>query len=254
MARLQSELGLAIAPGKESAAFSQRSDLVQLGFLSLSLLLGRRVNAADYPVHIDRLVSECSQVASEKSAEAAWLRRWIERALQIGPNPFRSAQEAQDTLSELSDAGDLQPATTTERPARPTIVPPVTAHETTHASAPTPAMGVPAPVALAAAAAAMPRDAPRHLKRRRRRPAVGIKMPAIAALDHHDAKRKAIAAIVQAADAAAASRPESVDPPPAKPAAVARPLKNMHRMSHPRRFRPRPCRRRCTSRPSPRRS
>jgi hypothetical protein len=90
-------------------ALDERGDLIQLGFLALSVLLGRRLNPLDYPVSIEALVGESAQMASGHTAEAAWLRRWIERALQVGPDPFASAQEANDTVGELSEAGLLQP-------------------------------------------------------------------------------------------------------------------------------------------------
>jgi hypothetical protein len=90
-------------------AFDDRGDLIQLGFLALSVLLGRRLNPLDYPLTIEALVGESAQMASGQTAEAAWLRRWIERALQVGPEPFASAQEACDTVGELSEAGLLQP-------------------------------------------------------------------------------------------------------------------------------------------------
>ncbi len=99
-------------------AFDDRGDLIQLGFLALSVLLGRRLNPLDYPLTIEALVSESAQMASGQTAEAAWLRRWIERALQVGPEPFASAQEAGDTVGELSEAGLLQPVRL-NRPLRP---------------------------------------------------------------------------------------------------------------------------------------
>jgi hypothetical protein len=90
-------------------AIDERGDLIQLGFLALSILLGRRLSAIDYPGSVERLVAESAMSASGRSAETAWLRRWIERALQVGPNPFSSAQEARETLTELSEAGTVQP-------------------------------------------------------------------------------------------------------------------------------------------------
>ena len=115
-----------------AVALDDRGDLIQLGFLALSVLLGRRLNPLDYPVSIDALVGESAQMASGHTAEAAWLRRWIERALQVGPDPFASAQEAHDTVGELSEAGLLQPVRLS-RPLR---------------SVPTPAP-VPSPIAAA---------------------------------------------------------------------------------------------------------
>ena len=105
-------------------ALDDRGDLIQLGFLALSVLLARRLNPLDYPASIEALVGESAQMASGHTAEAAWLRRWIERALQVGPDPFASAQEANDTVGELSEAGMLQPVRV-NRPIRsiPTSTP-----------------------------------------------------------------------------------------------------------------------------------
>jgi hypothetical protein len=121
-------------------ALDDRGDLIQLGFLALSVLLGRRLNPLDYPVSIEALVAESAQMASGHTAEAAWLRRWIERALQVGPDPFASAQEASDTVGELSEAGLLQPVRV-NRPLR---------------SVPTSASVPPAPVASASVSAPAP--------------------------------------------------------------------------------------------------
>jgi hypothetical protein len=96
-------------PTDTEVAIDERNDLMQLGFLALSILLGRRLSAIDYPGSVERLVAESAMSASGRSPETAWLRRWIERALQVGPNPFASAQEARETLTELSEAGTVQP-------------------------------------------------------------------------------------------------------------------------------------------------
>lgn len=102
---------LGLPTDREVAAPDARGDLIQLGFLALSLMIGRRLSPVDYPGNIERLVSESALLPSGRSPEAAWLRRWIERALQVGPNPFGSAQEALETVGELSEAGTVQPVT-----------------------------------------------------------------------------------------------------------------------------------------------
>jgi hypothetical protein len=135
-------------PTDTEVAIDERNDLIQLGFLALSILLGRRLSAIDYPGSVERLVAESAMSASGRSAETAWLRRWIERALQVGPNPFASAQEARETLTELSEAGTVQPGPA-DRAARM-----VTAAATTPvpAAAPTPVpvpVPTPAPVQMA---------------------------------------------------------------------------------------------------------
>jgi hypothetical protein len=119
----------------EMAIADERGDLIQLGFLALSIMLGRRLSAIDYPGNIERFVSESAMSVSGRSPETAWLRRWIERALQVGPSPFTSAQEAREALTDLSDAGSVP----SERSNRPTPAP-----TPAPSPAPTPAP-VPAP-------------------------------------------------------------------------------------------------------------
>lgn len=127
-ARLRNDLGLALPPG--NPAINQRLDIIQLGFLALSLLLGRRLDAADYPEKIEPLLIEAS--ASLK------LRSWLDRALQLGPRPFVGAAEAIDALGDLPDASE---AIATPEPRSVTTSAPK--------SAPAPAAPTPAAAAVA---------------------------------------------------------------------------------------------------------
>ena len=95
-ARLRSELGLALPPG--NTTINPRLDIIQLGFLALSLLLGRRLDPSDYPDKIEQLLIEASP--------SSRLRSWLDRALQLGQRPFVEAAAAIDSLSELPDAAD----------------------------------------------------------------------------------------------------------------------------------------------------
>lgn len=96
-ARLRSELGIAVPSGSDPVGLNQRSDVVQLGFLALSLLLGRRLDPAHFPANISTLLDEFTQA---DAASAARLRPWLERALQVGSQPFASAQEAHAAFAE----------------------------------------------------------------------------------------------------------------------------------------------------------
>jgi hypothetical protein len=135
-------------------ALDERGDLIQLGFLALSVLLGRRLNPLDYPVSIEALVGESAQMASGHTAEAAWLRRWIERALQVGPDPFASAQEANDTVGELSEAGLLQPVRV-KTPLR-SVPSPTPAPPAPIATAPAPILAPPTAAKMVAPPTAVP--------------------------------------------------------------------------------------------------
>jgi len=97
--RLRTEFGIAVPANTDPVGLNQRSDIVQLGFLALSLLLGRRLDPAHYPASIPTLLDEFSQA---DASAAARLRPWLERALQQGDKPFTSAQEAQVAFGALA--------------------------------------------------------------------------------------------------------------------------------------------------------
>jgi hypothetical protein len=187
-------------------AIDERGDLIQLGFLALSILLGRRLSAIDYPGSVERLVAESAMSASGRSPETAWLRRWIERALQVGPNPFASAQEARETLTELSEAGTVQ-AVPADRQIRAVT-----------SSAPTPA------AAPAAAAPAIPmlRNIERNVEVRGKTPAAAVAAPAVpAALTPLAVPVVHQAAVPPAVPAAAQPRPSVDRKAPARRTPVA---------------------------------
>jgi PEGA domain len=100
--RLRSEFGLAL-PDDEVATLDQRSDVIQLGFIALSLLAGRRLDAAEYPDSVPGLLESYVRVDSLSSAH---LRLWLEGALQLNrrpfDRPFDTAQDAHDAFNELS--------------------------------------------------------------------------------------------------------------------------------------------------------
>lgn len=102
--RLRSELGIAVPTGADLVRFDSRTDVIQLGFIALSLVLGRRLAASDYPGNIQSLLDE---FARADAAASARMRPWLERALQIGKRPFESAQDAHEAFVEL--AGQIQP-------------------------------------------------------------------------------------------------------------------------------------------------
>jgi hypothetical protein len=114
--RMQSELGLALSTAAEPVRLDCRADVIQLGFVALSLLLGRRVDPAAYPATVEALLEEVRKLDSGGSAPPSGLLAWLERALQAGPRPFGSAQEAHDALNELPDEADApgaEPQSTT---------------------------------------------------------------------------------------------------------------------------------------------
>jgi len=100
--RLRSEFGIAL-PADESVTLDQRSDVIQLGFIALSLLAGRRLDASEYPDNVPSLLESYARVDSLASAH---LRLWLEGALQLNrrpfDRPFDTAQDAHDAFNELS--------------------------------------------------------------------------------------------------------------------------------------------------------
>jgi hypothetical protein len=150
-----------------------RSDVVQIGLMILSVVLGRRITPDEYPVRLGKLLDELS-IGAQPFALVAPLRLWIERALRVDGHGFRNAREARDGLGELpGDAGHRQldrfdpadrsyvgpsvssggpdPADTEDGERRPAIVVPI--HSAPAAAAP---LTVVAPVVASDAALAPP--------------------------------------------------------------------------------------------------
>jgi hypothetical protein len=99
------EIGIPVPAGE--VQLDGRTDMAQLGFIALSLLLGRPLEAADFPVSVPTLLDEFV-MSSGSPILAAKLRGWLERAMQISPRSFPSAKEASDALNELPDDTDLR--------------------------------------------------------------------------------------------------------------------------------------------------
>jgi hypothetical protein len=101
--RLRNEFGLAIPEGDEQVSLDQRMDVIQLGFIALSLLAGTRLSPSQYPDEIPSLLEKHARVESLASAQ---LRLWLEGALQLNrrpfDRPFDTAQDAHEAFDELS--------------------------------------------------------------------------------------------------------------------------------------------------------
>ncbi len=97
-AGFQSLTGVAVPSGDAALRVDPRFDVVQLGLISLSLVLGRRVAASDYP---GRIVASLDQFSQADPEAAAAFRPWLERALQIGDRPFADAGDALTAIKTL---------------------------------------------------------------------------------------------------------------------------------------------------------
>jgi len=92
------------------ARIDARNDVVQLGAVALSMLLGRAITLTDFQRNLPALLDEFSAMAAATpSAFAAPLRVWLEHALQLSPHPYRSAADAQEGLKELP-ASSMSPS------------------------------------------------------------------------------------------------------------------------------------------------
>jgi len=126
------EIGVAVPVG-EHVHLDARTDMAQLGYLALSLLLGRPLDPADFPVSVPSLLDEFV-MGSNSPMLSAKMRTWLERAMQISPRSFASAKEASDALGELPDDTDIRMS------------------ETNLGAMPTPSKGLPSPAPAAPAA------------------------------------------------------------------------------------------------------
>lgn len=136
--RLWTEFGIAPAPGTDIGTLGQRGDVVQLAFICLSLVLGRRVTPEECGRQRLRVLDEFTSACDRQSPGSGRpLRSWIEQALDR--DGFRTASDADDALVRLTgpsqleakiptpDAGALEPAPagrTTPAPAARPVHPP----------------------------------------------------------------------------------------------------------------------------------
>ena len=110
-ATLWHEFGLlTIGDDRGLARIDARNDVVQLGTVALSMLLGRAIALNDFQRNLPALLDEFSALASASpSVFTAPLRVWLEHALQLSPHPYRSAADAQEGLKELP-ASSMSPS------------------------------------------------------------------------------------------------------------------------------------------------
>jgi hypothetical protein len=101
------ELGLAVpGDGNSPAPLDQQADVLQLAFIALSLLLGRRITPSEYPWRIGTLLDEFAGANHGCTpALISAMRRWLERALSAGAGGFSSAIDAQAGLGDLRSHG-----------------------------------------------------------------------------------------------------------------------------------------------------
>ena len=104
--RVRTELQVAVVPGTNVEMFDGCADVLQLGFVALSLLLGRRLDAADYPASLQTWLRELEARAADHFAVPPALLDWIERAVQLDNKKFESPQAALDAFAKVRRGGE----------------------------------------------------------------------------------------------------------------------------------------------------
>ena len=106
VSRLWQDLGLVAAENEGRARLDQRTDVIQVAWIALSLLLGRRITPLEYPQRVDTLLDEFVAASRDRSPVlVSALRRWLERALHSTGDAFESAIHAQAGLGDLRGQG-----------------------------------------------------------------------------------------------------------------------------------------------------
>jgi hypothetical protein len=100
-ARLRDELGLVTGP-VTLGVDDPRADIVQLGYLAVTLLVGQPVRSLEAA---RKVVSWLSRQSLGKGHDApVHLRRWLGRALDVEGRPFASANDAELALTEWPES------------------------------------------------------------------------------------------------------------------------------------------------------
>src|SRR5207302_7599321 len=110
------ELRIATPRSNSAARFDHRSDVLQLGIVALSLILGRGLLDDEYPLRLAEVVGSAWAISARGGLEPlpAGLRQWLNRALQIDArNAFESAIDASEDLDKVLDESDYLAAPAT---------------------------------------------------------------------------------------------------------------------------------------------
>jgi hypothetical protein len=100
--QLWREFGLVSAPTPTGAVqLDARTDVFQLGVLTLEMLLGRRVTPLDLKDRVPDLLDQWSDAATRAGMASDRLRVWLERALQLGDRAYGTAADAYADLRDL---------------------------------------------------------------------------------------------------------------------------------------------------------
>ncbi|MCC7007414.1 MAG: hypothetical protein IT184_01215 [Acidobacteria bacterium] len=126
-AQLRQELGIAVPDAPGAVPLDPRLDVVQIGFIALALLLGRRLEPSDFRGNIPALMEE----AGRRGADTRDMRSWLEQALQLVETPFECALDALEALTAAGSGtvvafrgADAARPSDAETPQQPAAAPP----------------------------------------------------------------------------------------------------------------------------------
>ena len=115
--RYWEELRIAVPKTAGPPCFDQRSDVLQIGLLALTLIHGRSLNTEEYPVPTASLAERAWAVSASGGLEPlpASMRTWLNRVLQLEPkHAFNTATAVWSDLKTalpLNSAAELQALT-----------------------------------------------------------------------------------------------------------------------------------------------
>ena len=102
--RLWQEFRISMPPSAGLPRFDHRADVTGVGLVALALVLGRPLEAHEFPNHLGQLLNDARErtALGEEQPLSAPLRDWLARALQLDTRRgFASAPEALTALEEI---------------------------------------------------------------------------------------------------------------------------------------------------------
>ncbi len=104
-AALWTAFQIPVPSGAGTARFDQVTDVVQLGMLTLALVLGRPIGREEYPHEVERMLADAATPAGgPHPLESPAMRSWLLRCFQALPRgAFRTAAEAALAFEEVVD-------------------------------------------------------------------------------------------------------------------------------------------------------
>jgi len=102
--RLWQEFRISMPPSAGLPRFDHRADVMGIGLVALALVLGRPLEATEFPNQLSQLLNEARErtALGEEQALSQPLRDWLARALQLDARrAFASAPEALTALEEV---------------------------------------------------------------------------------------------------------------------------------------------------------